>query len=92
MSESSSDQIVWVASGRRARDIYHTDPECGQLRQIVSVRKMEKSKILESWRECSYCSGDLDKQTGEVETTTCERCGEEYKETATHVRNCSGWN
>lgn len=85
------EDVVWVASGLRKRNVYHTDPDCSRLQRIGSLRELSPNQLNARWRECKYCAHNQEYIQGEREEKTCDKCGNTYKNLADHLFNCKEW-
>ena len=56
---------VWIGSTYNAGgNIYHTDPECHNLKMCVSPRRIDREQAeRKNARECKVCSGTVEQDT-----------------------------
>lgn len=48
--------IVTRSQGRNAR-VYHTDPECASVAEMVKTRTRDRASLADDFRVCSWCDG-----------------------------------
>jgi hypothetical protein len=55
--ELADDEVIVTRSrGRNAR-VYHTDPGCPSVAEMVTSRTRERTSLADDYRVCSWCSG-----------------------------------